>query len=273
MVFEQIIKERWIKRKEHAFFLAFFYSLLAIISAKLIFPKSIGLMSIAFTSMLLIPSLNALLAIEENEEIRGKKFSLKRLWKDHNDILRVYLFLFLGIFLAYGLFILFFEPQTVELWFAPQLNAAGITGSAIYYPSAMLSIIKNNLIIFAVCFILSLVYGAGSIIFITWNASVWGVVFAFFAKLSSHGIGLNPFDIFFAKLVPFLPHMLTEAIAYIGAAIVGGIVSKAIIRERLGSKKFNHVLTDALIVLVLGVIIVVIAGFIEAYFYGGFTGL
>jgi len=67
--------------------------------------------------------------------------------------------------------------------------------------------------------------------------------------------------------------MSTEAAAYIGgASIAGGIVSKAIVREKLGSKKFNHVMSDAVIVLGLGMIVLVIAGFVELYLYGHFSG-
>jgi branched-subunit amino acid transport protein len=63
--------------------------------------------------------------------------------------------------------------------------------------------------------------------------------------------------------MPILPHMITEALAYISAAIVGGVVSKAVLREKLFSKKFNHIITDALIFLTIGLILVVIAGIIE----------
>ncbi len=267
MVFEQILKINWIKRKEHAFFLAVGYALIAFISSALIFPKSIGLMSVAFTSILLIPSLNVLLAQEENEEVREKKFSLKLLWRDHNDILKVYIFLFLGIFLVYGFIGIILEQPLVDAWFRPQLSAAGIKGGAVDYTAQTLAIIQNNLVIFGVCFILSLVYGAGAVLFLTWNASVWGIVFGFFTRFSASAIGYNPFVTFINQIGPFLPHMISEALAYIIAAIMGGIMSKAIIREKVGSKKFNHILTDALIVLALGILIVISAGIIEVYFY------
>ncbi len=270
MVFEQIIKPTWIARKEHSFFLGFFYTLLAIISSKLIFPNSFGLMSVAFTAILLVPSLSALLATEENQEVREKKFSIILLWKDHNDILRVYLFMFLGIFFAFSLATIFISPQEIAKGFSPQLGAAGIRGSAVDYFSEFSSIVKNNLLIFIVCFILSLVYGAGAVIFLAWNASVWGVVFGFIAKTSSYGI--NPLAKFSSMMLPILPHLTTEALAYVWAAIVGGIVSKAIIREKFGSKKFNHIFTDALMLLALGFVIVVLAGLLEVYFYARFFG-
>ncbi len=262
MVFEQLFKLKWIERKEHAFFLGFIYSLIGLISAKLIFPSSIGLMSVAFTSLLLIPSLNLLLRLEENVEIREKKLSLKLLIRDHKDIFKVYTFMFLGIFLAYNLTSFLFPELTIQKLFAPQLKSAGIYGFA-FTDSQLLELLLNNMLVFIVCFILSLVYGAGSLLFLTWNASVWGVAFGFFAKQSISTSGVNPILQFGASFFPFLPHMVTEAVAYISAAIVGGIVSKAVLREKLFSKKFHHIITDALIFLIIGFILVIIAGLIE----------
>lgn len=267
MVFEQIFKLQWIERKEHAFFLGFVYSIIGLVSAKLIFPSNVGLMSIAFTSILLIPSLNLLLRMEENVEIRENKLSLKQLFKDHKDIFKVYTFMFLGIFLAYSLTSLLFPELTIQKLFGAQLRSAGISGFAVGQ-SQLFRLIMNNLLVFIVCFILSLIYGAGAVLFLTWNASVWGIVFSFFVKQSTSIGGINPFIEFWISLFPFLPHMVTEAIAYISAAIVGGVVSKAVLREKLFSKKFHHIITDALIFLVIGLVLVIIAGFIEVKIYG-----
>tara|TARA_Y100000310_G_scaffold340439_1_gene436259 strand:+ start:27075 stop:27881 length:807 start_codon:yes stop_codon:yes gene_type:complete len=262
------MKVKWIKRKEHAFFLGFIYSMVALVSASLIFPKSIGLMSVAFTSILLIPSLNVLLAQEENQEVRQKKLSLKLLWRDHNDILKVYIYMFLGVFAAFLLISLFYNQALVTQRFSSQLSAAGIHGSAIDFYGKFSQIVQNNLLIFIVCFMLSLVYGAGAVLFLTWNASVWGIVFGFFTRFTiNEGAGTNPISTFFSKITPFLPHMTTEALAYVIAAIMGGIMSKAIIREKWGSKKFNHILTDALLVLGLGVAVVIVAAYLEVYVY------
>lgn len=262
MVFEQLIKERWLLQKEHAFFLGLFYSILGFVSAKFIFPANLGLMSAAFTSILLIPSLGMLLKLEENIEIRENKLSIVQLFNDHKDIFKVYIFLFLGIFLAYSLISLIFPEETIKIIFSTQLRSAGIHGLA-FSDTLLLGLIANNLIVFAVSFLLSLIYGAGAILFLTWNASVWGVAFAFFSKQVSYMEGSNPFVAFGAQILPFLPHMVTEALAYISAAIVGGVVSKAILREDIHSKKFKHIITDALIFLALGLILVLIAGIIE----------
>lgn len=268
-MFEQYFKINWIIRKEHSFILGFFYTILGIISARLIFPENIGLMSIAFTSILLIPSLANLLKIEENVEIREKKFHLIQIFKDHKDIFKVYTFLFLGIFSAYSLITLFIPSASLLKMFAPQLKTAGITGLATG-SGLLFNIIKNNLLVFFVCFVLSIVYGAGSILFLVWNASVWGVVFVFIIKKATELTQANIVINFITKIVPFLPHMITEALAYISAAIVGGVISKAVLRERYGTKQFKHIITDAVIFLVIGILLVLIAGIIEVNYYVGF---
>ena len=225
-------------------------------------------MSVAFTSILLIPSLAILLKMEENVEIREKKLSLKLLFKDHKDIFKVYIFMFLGIFLAYSLISLFLPEVAIKKLFSTQLESAGVVGFAANQ-GLLFEIILNNFLILVVAFVLSLIYGAGAVLFLTWNASVWGVVFAFFVKETvSFGEG-NLISEFFTSIIPFLPHMTTEAIAYISAAIAGGVVSKAVIREKLFSKKFHHIITDALILLGMGFALVIIAAFLEVEVFTG----
>ncbi|PIY60747.1 hypothetical protein COY95_00190, partial [Candidatus Woesearchaeota archaeon CG_4_10_14_0_8_um_filter_47_5] len=193
MVFEQFFRERWIeKRPIHAFFLGSFYTLIGILSAFFVFNASLGIMSVAFTSILLVLSLNELLRREENLEIREKKFSLRLLFKDHKDIFEIYTFLFLGIFLTYGIVSALFPGQVILDIFKTQLEAASLAGNAFNTGALFLEILVNNLIVLVACFLLSFFYGAGSIIFITWQASVWGVVFGYIARRSATFGGALP---------------------------------------------------------------------------------
>lgn len=319
MVLEQLFNVKWIENKpRYAFLLGAAYSLVGLISAKLIFSSQVSLMYIAFTALLLIPTLNRLLQDEENVEIREKKFSLKLLLKDHRDIFEIYAFLFFGILLTsavlsillsdslyildwyrnLSLFVFIFIIFSFALLKAPipadkrmllflltilisfigmkvlsssnasslfsvQLKATGLIGKA-YESSMFLSILKNNVLVLLACLLLSFIYGAGSILFLAWNASAWGIAIGYSAQSA---LTQNPFIGFFQTLLPILPHMLTEAASYFSAAIVGGVVSKAVIREKLFSKKFYHIVTDALIFLVLGFILVVLAAYLEAYIF------
>ncbi len=267
MVLEQVFKEKWIEKKpRHAFILGVIYSIVGIFSARLIFGSNPGLMTVAFTSILLIPSLNQLLQHEENVEIREKKFHIKQLFNDHKDIFEIYIFMFLGVFLTFGVVSLILPMNSLMHMFAPQLNLIGIAGQATGGATFM-SILINNIIVLFVCLVLSLVYGAGSILFITWNATVWGVIFAYYAKMSAVAGAKNPLLAFAVGLLPFLPHMITEAFSYFTAAITGGVMSKALLREDLFSKKFHHVMTDAWIILGIGFVVIVIAAGIEVFGY------
>ncbi len=270
MVLEQVFGEKWIERRGwHALILGIIYSIVGIISAKLIFGSNPGLMSVAFTSILLIPSLNMLLSNEENLEIREKKFSIRQLFIDHVDIFETYLYLFLGILIVYAIVALVYPHDQVASLFAPQLKVAGITGNAAMF-GQFASILKNNIIVLVVCLVLSLIYGAGSILFITWNASVWGVVFGYFARESAMIQGKSVFVAFGLMMLPILPHMITEAISYFLAAIVGGVMSKATLREKMFSKEFHHIITDGMMLLGIGFMFVILAAYLEVYLYGYF---
>ena len=121
------------------------------------------------------------------------------------------------------------------------------------------------MLVFVISFVLSLVYGAGAVLFLTWNASTWGVIFGLFQGQVIQAGKPLPTVIFF--ILPFLPHMITEGIAYISSAIGGGIVSKAVLREKWFSEKFQHIILDALIILAIGLAALIVAAFIESNFF------
>jgi uncharacterized membrane protein SpoIIM required for sporulation len=207
--------------------------------------------------MLLIPSLNKILAIEEIQDTRSKKFTIKQIFKDHSDVLEVYLMLFLGIFVAYALFSIKFPNLLVSGLFDNQLRIIGITGNAasgITFDGILL----NNLRVLGIFLILSLVFGAGSILFLAWNASVWGVVFGYVATWSE-----NSFNALVNILIRIMPHMLCEASAYFFAIVAGGIMSQAVLREKMGSKKFNYVLKDGMVFMIVSLILLVLGAYLE----------
>ena len=278
MVLEQLFKPDWIEKKpRHAFLLGFIYSVVGTISAKLVFGANPGMMTVAFTSILLLPSLNALLTIEENQARSKDKYWIgKQLWKDHADIIEVYFYMFLGIFITFCIISFTFPETAIIHFFESMFEVIGIQGEATTLiglasgtgAPTIASIFINNLIVTVVCLLLSLIYGAGAIVFITWNATVWGVVIGFFAKqalLSS--TGLNQVTVFMSTVLPFFPHMIMEALPYFTAAIVGGIVSKAALREELFSPKFNEIVKDAAIVMAGSLVILLIAAIIEIKVY------
>ena len=271
MVLEQIYSSRWIERKSrYAFLMGLSYSIIGIASAMVLFPGDPGLAAIAFTSLLILPSLNILLSVEENEAARKEKFNLIGLFKDHNDIFKVYLFLFLGIMLSFSFFSIAWPSIATSRIFTQQVNVFGwAAGNAAYIKTGMFSsLLSNNLKVLVFCLLASLIYGSGSIFIITWNASVWGTIFGMVARESALASGHNPFVYFALTIVAVFPHMILEASSYFIAAISGGIVSKAVIREKPFSRRFTQIIEDGLIMFAIALVVLVIAVYIEAYVAG-----
>ncbi len=260
---ENILKPNWLeKTPKYAFLIGLIYSVIGIVAALIVFPRSQGIASIAFLSMLLIPSLNSILSIEEIQDTKSRKFSLRKIWEDHNDVIQVYFMLFLGIFLAYALFSLKFPNLLVEGVFDSQLRIIGINVGHAISGFTFYDILLNNLKVLLIFLVLSLVFGAGSVLFLAWNASVWGVVFGYMA---THYV--NSFDRFFSTFLKVTPHMFLEAGAYFFAIIAGGIMSQAVLREKLGSDKFDYVMKDGFVFLTMSILLLMIAAFVEVYIY------
>ena len=241
---ENVLKSNWLEKKPRwAFVIGFVYTILAIVAAMIVFSSSKGIASIAFLSMLLIPSLNKILAIEEKQDADSRRFSIKRIFKDHSDVLEIFFLLFLGIFAAYALFSIRFPDLLVSGIFDNQLRVIGITaGHAVVSHLSFISILGNNLKIFLIFVILSLVFGAGAILFLAWNASVWGVVFGYMATLKD-----NAFNELSSTFLKVMPHMFAEAGAYFFALVGAGIMSQAVLREKFASPKFNYAFKDGMV--------------------------
>jgi uncharacterized membrane protein SpoIIM required for sporulation len=153
-----------------------------------------------------------------------------------------------------------------------QLAMAGITGQATEglvgqatEEGFFTSVLKNNIKVLFACVLLSLIYGSGAILFIVWNASVWGAVFGYSIRMSSIVSGQNMLITFLVIMIPVFPHILAEALSYFAAVISGGVLSKAITKEDIGSDRFNHVFTDSMIFTGLAFFMIVIAAIMETY--------
>ncbi len=265
MVLEQIYPVKWISKKPYySILLGIAYSVLGIFSAMLLFPDDPGLIAIAFTSLLILPSLNKLLIIEENEEARDSTFNLIHLFKEHKNITKIYLYLFLGILLTFSFFSIVLPNMATSRIFADQIQIVGEVGRAAS-PSTFNIVFTHNFKILIICLVASFIYGAGAILILTWNASVWGVIFGLIAKNAAIIGNRNPFVYFFITLIAVLPHLFAEAVAYFLVALSGGVVSTATLREKIFSKRFTQIITDALVIFFIAVVMLLIAAYIEAY--------
>lgn len=261
MVFESLfsIKEIW-EKKRNLFVLGCILSELGIISALLVFGRQhAGIMSIAFTSVLITPILNhATKQIKTGHEL---KLNLKSLFIRHRELIQVYSMLFLGILCSYAIIQALMPVVAEEKVFLPQLTAYGALPTGEFGHVNFQTIFFGNFIVLCACFAFSLIYDVGSMLFLTWNASVWGALIGYMASIvRPYENALFSFIDFFLRV---FPHMFTEAIAYFLAIIGGVIISKAIVQHKRADEAFNIKLQQGLILFVISILILLVGAWLE----------
>jgi len=265
MVIEQI-KIKYIERKPfYIFFFGLFYVVISYFTSTIFFKMNQSIAMIFIITLLLVPTVMKLISLEEKRE---RSDALLNFIKDHKDIFEIYLFLFLGIFVGFLVFGLFshsniFDYQINFLEKQEGLSSElvkdklqnGINGTF----QSFLGIIENNLFVVIVAFILSFFYGAGAMFLIVLNASIFSTFIVFV---------MNNIDHPFTKLTIlgiFFIHMIPELLGFLFAAIAGGVISKALLKEKFGTEQFRNVLTDAAFILIISLITILIAAFLETY--------
>ena len=273
MVLEHIFPEDWLEKKgRYAFLLGLIYSVIGILIASVLFPGDPALVAVAFTSLLLLPELYKIFSIEERRERIEQRVGLKSLWRNDIDVVRVYIFLFLGILLIYALGTMVMpQMQANELFreqleirfgqgFSGQAVAGGLLSSGLFW-----SLLSNNFLVLLACFIMALLTGDGAIFLITWNASVWGAIFGITAKGAAMFTDNHPFYFFGLIMLVVFPHMIIEGISYFLAAISGSVISKDVILEKFASERFMEVFGFNLYLLLFALLFLFLGALVETF--------
>ena len=134
----------------------------------------------------------------------------------------------------------------------PSSTTALVTGKERFF-----LIFTNNVFVLIFTLIFSLLFGAGVIFILAWNASVIAAAVGIFANsdLSTMPMGL----------ARYLIHGLPEIAAYFIVALAGGLISVAVIRHEVGTEKFWEVLQDSLNLIIVAVIVLFVAALMEVY--------
>ena len=100
MIVEKLIKAKWLeKRASYSFFLGVFFSLVSFFTSILLFkdtPKFIGISTILFTVILVVPIVSRLFDMEEKLEVREKTSFLRK----HEHIIDFFIYFFIGVFIV-----------------------------------------------------------------------------------------------------------------------------------------------------------------------------
>lgn len=272
MVLEHVFPEDWLEQKaRYAFILGIVYSIIGVMVASILFPGDPALVAVAFTSLLLLPELYKIFSIEERQERMEERVSLRALWRDDIDIIKVYVALFLGIMLVYALGTILLPSFQTNLLFREQLEirlGQGFAGNAIlgsWSGDLFWALLGNNFLVLLACFIMALLTGDGAIFLITWNASVWGTIFGFTAKSASLFSGENVFWLFAIIILTVFPHMMIEAMSYFLAAISGSVISKDVLLEEFASERFFEVFGFNMYLLLFALLFLLLGAGVETW--------
>ncbi|MFC1801579.1 hypothetical protein ACFLZB_03880 [Nanoarchaeota archaeon] len=271
MVFEQLFNpEKIAKRPEFSLYLGVAYTLVSFLTSYLLFksvPSFVGISTILFTVILTIPLAVSLFRYEEELELKKDSF-----FKKHKIVIDFFIYFFIGAFIVFFVLslampnMIFSESQLYgqasEAQKAVESKGLGLPP----LPDGMVisSIFKNNLYVMLIAFVLSLFYGSGALFLMILNGSIFASTLANVVRAAlPAGSFLAKYSFVACNLGIMFFHMVPEVGGYLLAAIAGGILSKALLREKFLSQNFFKVLKSSGILLGIAIVVLYVAALIE----------
>ncbi|MBI2651105.1 stage II sporulation protein M [Candidatus Woesearchaeota archaeon] len=285
MVLESLINPLKAEKKPwEMFFVGFLYTSIAILLSLWVFREQVSLMMVFLTVVASIPIIYNTLKLEEDKDLKISKEIL--LLKEHNKAITFLMLFFFGMTLSFVAWYVFLPSEcqqevqcpSVGVVFEKQIATIQainnlVSGNASYQTSLFSKILFNNVKVLAFALLFALVYGAGYIFILAWNASIIGTAIGNFIRsnISQYAslIGFEKFSNYFnvisIGLFRYILHGVPEIIAYFYGGLAGGIISTAIIKKHYKNEKFPHIVLDISELLIISLAFLVIAAFIEVY--------
>jgi uncharacterized membrane protein SpoIIM required for sporulation len=267
------------RRPWEMFFIGLFYASIAIILVSWVFSqdavlkKSSGILVVLFTVLFSIPFIYYTLRLEESKITKNR--GSWQLLKDHRRAIYAFLWLFMGFTIAFAAWYSILpstESFRTQIETYCQINRPanfndcvqqyGIKDSTQVTPfltnkERLFLIFTNNMYVLLFTLIFSLLFGAGVIFILVWNATVIGAAMGIFTdyKLAQLPLGI----------VRFFTHGIFEIMSYFIIALAGGMVSVAVVNHEFGTSKFWDVLQDSLNLIILAIVVLFVAGLLEVF--------
>lgn len=243
--------------------IAIFYSSISIILGNWIFPEYSSLVIVGLSVFSCLYVVQGAIRAEEAKErdYKSETWLLHR----HQKTLKFLLYLFIGFVISFALWTFFLPTDQVSTLFSLQestvenIQGSVETGSAVGKGS-FFTIIGNNLKVSFISLIFALLYGAGVLFIIIWNASVMGFVIG---DLAREAFGIASLPIAFIK---YFVHGIPEILGYLTIALAGGIIYVAIWQgdfQKPGRRK--TIIKDTLTLILISVALIIVSALIEVF--------
>jgi len=241
-----------------------------------IFNEYASLLMVFLTSMAVIPLIYNIIKLEEKKDLSN--LGEKSLLKEHSKALNAFFYYFLGATLAFAFWYVVLPNSFIDNEFSAQIKTityirSNVTGMAYSRFQTFTEILANNLKVLIFCILFSFLYGLGAVFILTWNGSVIGVAIGNFIRSELYliseklhfGAVSNYFQVIAIGLFKYAIHGIPEIAAYLVAGLAGGIISSAVIRHDFGTKKYEKIILDSSVLLLLSLALVVAAAILEVW--------
>jgi uncharacterized membrane protein SpoIIM required for sporulation len=263
------------------FFIGLVYASLSLLlvhwffSGDVVLSKFSGMIVVTFCVMFSLPFMYYMLKQEEkqDEEVEG----LIGVWKAHGDAIFAFMWLFLGFIVAFAFWYIILgnsnlfnaqietyciinnpggdlEACVTKYSFGQSITATGSATRGVRF----LSILENNIYVMIFTLIFSLIFGAGAIFILAWNASVIAGAVSIFTQYQVKEIPMG--------ILRYMIHGFPEIASYFITALAGGIFGIGVIRNGFKSRTFLRVVENTVILLFVSILILIIAAAMEVYF-------
>ncbi len=242
-----------------------------------ILSKYSGVMVVTFCVMFSLPFMYFIIKREEKQDEKANSFL--GVWKIHSDAIYAFMWLFVGFIIAFSFWYIILQDHSLfnaQIGTYCAINSpSDVTGCiSSYIPSAnssmqitgaaaasspikFASILENNLLVMVFTLVFSLVFGAGAIFVLAWNASVISASIGIFTKYNLLDIPVG--------IARYMIHGFPEIAAYFVAALAGGILGVGIVRHGIKDRMFYKVAEHTAFLILIAVLLLVVAGLMEVY--------
>ncbi len=281
---ESLINPKKAERKPwEMFFIGLVYASLSLLlvhwffSSDAILSKYSGVMVVTFCVMFSLPFMYFIIKREEKQDEKANSFL--GVWKIHSDAIYAFMWLFVGFIVAFSFWYILLQDHSlfnaqigtycsinsptdvtgcISNYIPSANSSTQITGAAaVSDPVKFVSILENNLLVMVFTLVFSLVFGAGAIFVLAWNASVISASIGIFTKYNLLDIPVG--------IARYMIHGFPEIAAYFVAALAGGILGVGIVRHGIKDKVFYKVAEHTAFLILIAILLLVVAGLMEVY--------
>lgn len=264
------------KKPWEMFFLGMLYTSIGIFISLWIFKSEASLVMVFMITMASLPIFYNTMKLEESKDLMMDNESA--LLREHNKAISFFMYMFIGVTVACALWYSILPTSTINHLFDKQVSTIQtinnqVSGNAIHSLSIFGKIFFNNFKVLSFSILFSLLYGAGAIFILTWNATVIGAAIGNFIRtnLSNYAASFgmlsegNYLHVVSLGLLKYSLHGIPEIAAYFYGALAGGILSVALIRGHYKTKKFFTIMRDFSELVLIAIGFLIAAAFLEIY--------